>query len=236
MIKYVLFDLDGTLLPMDQDLFVKAYFKELSKRICPLGYTPEALVQAVWHGMKQMLQNDGSRTNEAVFWDAFCQACGEGILQHKPVFDDFYRTDFNKVQAVCGFTPLAQETVRLIRDSGVSTVVATLPVFPLSAIEARLRWASVDPALMQYITCYEDCCFTKPNPAFYREVLEKLGAAPEECLMVGNSVEEDMVAAQEGLSVFLLTDCLINEHHADISIYPHGTFEDLQAYWRTHLP
>ena len=235
MIKYVLFDLDGTLLPLDQDVFVKAYFKELLKRICPLGYTPDTLQKAVWHGMERMLKNDGSRTNEAVFWECFQQDCGEGILQHKPVFDDFYRTDFNKVKAVCSFTPKAQETVTLLRDRGLHIVTATLPVFPLSAIEARLQWAGVDPSQMAYITSYENSSFSKPNPAYYREILTRLGASPEECLMVGNSVEEDMVAAQEGLSVFLLTDCLINDKNADIRVYPHGHFQDLQAYCETLL-
>lgn len=32
-IRYILFDLDGTLLPMDQELFVKAYLKGLAAKI-----------------------------------------------------------------------------------------------------------------------------------------------------------------------------------------------------------
>lgn len=32
MIKTILFDLDGTLLPMDQDVFVKSYFGGLRKK------------------------------------------------------------------------------------------------------------------------------------------------------------------------------------------------------------
>ena len=68
MLKYVLFDLDGTLLPMDQDVFVRAYFKELVKKIAPLGYEPEKLKNAVWTGMKYMVGNDGTQTNEEVFW------------------------------------------------------------------------------------------------------------------------------------------------------------------------
>ena len=41
MIKTVLFDLDGTLLPMDQDNFVKAYFKNLAIKLAPHGYDPQ---------------------------------------------------------------------------------------------------------------------------------------------------------------------------------------------------
>ena len=41
MIKTILFDLDGTLLPMDQDAFTKAYFKSLSEYLLPFGYEPK---------------------------------------------------------------------------------------------------------------------------------------------------------------------------------------------------
>ena len=43
-IKVVLFDLDGTLLPMDQDVFVKTYFKGIAAKLAPYGYEPKALI------------------------------------------------------------------------------------------------------------------------------------------------------------------------------------------------
>ena len=46
-IKAVLFDLDGTLLPMDQEIFTSAYFAELTKVVCPLGVQPQDLIKAV---------------------------------------------------------------------------------------------------------------------------------------------------------------------------------------------
>ncbi len=50
--------------------------------------------------------------------------------------------------------------------------------------------------------------------------------------MVGNDVEEDLIAASLGMSVFLLTDCLINRNHADLSPYPQGGFDALADYIR----
>ena len=49
-IKVVLFDLDGTLLPMDQDEFVKAYFGGIAKKLAPYGYEPNKLVKSIWAG------------------------------------------------------------------------------------------------------------------------------------------------------------------------------------------
>ncbi|MBQ8143906.1 MAG: HAD family hydrolase, partial [Butyricicoccus sp.] len=70
-IKAVLFDLDGTLLPMDQDKFVEVYFGLLAKRLAPHGYEPKALIHAIGMGIRAMVQNDGSKRNEEAFWDAF---------------------------------------------------------------------------------------------------------------------------------------------------------------------
>ena len=67
MIKTVLFDLDGTLLPMDQDTFTNAYFKELAKKMAPFGYNPDELVKGVWKVTGAMVRNDGTKTNEEAF-------------------------------------------------------------------------------------------------------------------------------------------------------------------------
>ena len=62
-ITTILLDLDGTLLTMDNDEFTKGYFKMLVKKMAPLGYDPEKLVDSIWVGTRAMIQNDGSRTN-----------------------------------------------------------------------------------------------------------------------------------------------------------------------------
>lgn len=47
MIKAILFDLDGTLLPMDNDAFTKYYFKLLCKKLAPMGYDPQQCIDGV---------------------------------------------------------------------------------------------------------------------------------------------------------------------------------------------
>lgn len=232
MIKYVWFDLDGTLLPMDQDYFTRKYFEELTRTMAPKGVDAQALKAAVWQGMGAMLRNDGSHTNEEVFWQCFSQTLGEDILKLKPDFDDFYLHEFNNVRQYCGFEPKAAETVRFLQQKDIPVGVATLPVFPKEAIEARLRWAGLTAEAFAFCTSYESCRYTKPALGFYRDLLPKIDCQPQECLMVGNNVDEDMIAAELGLQVFLLTDCLINEHDRDINAYPHGGFDALLDFLR----
>ena len=57
-IKAVLFDLDGTILPMGQNVFTKAYFGGLAKRLAPIGYESEKLIDSIWQGSAAMVGND----------------------------------------------------------------------------------------------------------------------------------------------------------------------------------
>ena len=124
----------------------------------------------------------------------------------------------------------AKEIIDLVKQKGMTAVLATNPVFPRVATESRIRWAGLDPKDFALYTTYENACFCKPNPKYYLEILEKLGCQPSECLMVGNDVDEDMVAESLGMRVFLLSDCLINRSQKDISFFPNGGFAELQCF------
>ena len=90
MAKYssVLFDLDGNLLPMDMDNFIKIYFGSLAKYMVPYGYEPESFIAAVWAGTKAMIKNDGTMANENRFWSTFASQLGEEILNYKDEISD----------------------------------------------------------------------------------------------------------------------------------------------------
>jgi FMN phosphatase YigB (HAD superfamily) len=229
-IKAVLFDLDGTLLPMDYDGFLKLYFGNLAKRLAGYGYDPEELVKNIWTGTKAMVMNDGSCMNETKFWDVFAEIYGVDVLQDKVLFDDFYREDFVKAKEACGFDSMAKETVDLVRGLGMKAALATNPIFPMIATRQRMDWAGVSGKDFELCTTYENIGVSKPNQAYYFEIAKRLNVAPEECLMVGNDVSEDMVAAKAGMKVFLLTDCLLNKNNEDISVYSQGGFRELQEF------
>lgn len=232
MIKMVLFDLDGTLLPIDQDRFVNSYLTRMAKNMAFHGYDPKLLVKGIWKGTGAMVLNDGSSSNEQVFWDAFSGFIDKDTHSDAPLFEEFYRTDFQQVRDDCGFHPMAAETIRLLKTLGIRVALATNPLFPAIATYSRVRWAGLDPSDFELVTTYENSRFCKPNPAYYRDILEILKLKPEECVMVGNDVGEDMIAQQLGMKVFLLTDCLINKNNTDISGYPRGSFPELIAYIR----
>ena len=229
-ITTVLFDLDGTLLPMDQEHFVKSYLGLLAKTLAPRGIDPDGLIKAIWAGTKAMMTNTGEKTNEEAFWDAYCGLMGEVHRCDKAALGSFYENEFQQVQAACGFSPKAAETIALVKSRGMKAVLATNPIFPRIATESRARWAGLDLKDFELYTTYEDFSHCKPNPQYYQDILDRLGLEAEACLMVGNDAEEDTAAGKLGIRVFLLTDCLINKKGADIEQYPHGNFDALMEY------
>ena len=71
MIKAVFFDLDGTLLPFNEEEFVKTYFGLLFNYLKDYGYDKENLFNALFGGTALMYKNNGEVTNEVVFWENF---------------------------------------------------------------------------------------------------------------------------------------------------------------------
>ena len=228
--KIVMFDLDGTLLPMNQDVFVKAYFSELCKKVVPFGYDSDKLIKGVWAGTGAMVKNNGAKTNEDVFWDTFSEIFGEKAYADKEIFNDFYRNEFDRAKTVCGYNPVAAELIRKLRAAGIKVVLASNPVFPEIAQKKRMQWAGLNPDDFDYITTYENSHFCKPNMKYYAELLGIFGCKAEDCIMVGNDVSEDMCAAKIGIKTFLLTDCMINAEGKDISSFDRGGFPELEKY------
>lgn len=229
-IKAVLFDLDGTLLPMDQDLFVKSYFKGLAAKLASHGYESQKLLKVIWDGTGAMIKNDGSCRNEEVFWKVFLGAYGADAEKERDFIEEFYKVEFQEVKKVCGFAPKAAELIHKLKEAGYRVILATNPLFPPVATESRVRWAGLEPEDFELITTYDNSSYCKPNLEYYKEILKRQGLKPEECMMVGNDVDEDMITSELGMKVFLLTDCLINRGNKDVSVYPNGGFEELLNY------
>lgn len=235
MIKNILFDLDGTLLPMDQEVFVEDYSRRLCAKLAPYGYEPKALIGAVWKGMEGMMANDGSTANEEVFWKVFTRILGSEIREKEDVLLDFYEHEFQEVAKSCGYNREAAKTIEQLKTMGYRLILATNPVFPAVATQSRIRWAGLQPSDFEYITTFENMRYCKPNLRYYEETLRITGCSAEECLMVGNDVTEDMVTEEMGMKVFLLTDCLINRKGKNLSRYPQGSFRELMDYIENQL-
>ena len=234
MLKYqaVLFDLDGTLLPMHEPDFVACFYQALIEYIAPMGASEKQVGELLKGSLAYVINNDGSRLNRQAFadyYEAYHKSCGLYIDIAR--MEQFYTTVFDaRVRASCGCDPHAQTAVSYIKSAATPMVIATNPFFPQVATHARILWAGLDPHDFTEITTYENYHYCKPNMKYYQELFERTGFDPQQCLMVGNNVDEDMIASKLGCDVFLILRNLINVRHADISVYPRGSLNDLVEF------
>lgn len=197
MLEAILFDLDDTLLGNAMETFVPAYFQALTRHVAHL-IPPEQLIAELMSATHAMDANDGSGpTNEETFAAAFYPAVGRDRNKLEPIFEQFYVNEFPKLQPLTRARPEARPLVEWAFERGLQVVIATNPLFPRLPIEQRLDWAGVPVTEFDYalVTFYEDMHATKSHPAYYREILARVGRQPDECLMVGDNWKWDIVQA-----------------------------------------
>ncbi|BCJ86959.1 HAD family hydrolase [Effusibacillus dendaii] len=230
MINTLLFDLDGTLLPMDQEKFTKGYFKYLIPHVMHL-LDREKVVGQLWASTEKMVRSDDpDKTNEEVFKEHFLSETGLREADIWPIFLDFYAGEFGELSHLTDPNPLSRTVVQTAVEKGYEVALATNPLFPRSAIEARMRWAGVADMPFKLVTTMEEMHFCKPNPNYYREILQKIDKQPSECMMIGNDGYEDMVAAKLGMRTYLVTDCLIEENLVPEWIHQQGSMHELLTF------
>ncbi|NLZ76567.1 MAG: HAD family hydrolase [Spirochaetales bacterium] len=224
-IDTVLFDLDGTLLPLNQDRFALGYFELFSRQSALLGYDAQVMGRGLQAGLRAMMANDGAMTNKERFDSVFASVTGYDAQEMNERFLPFYEGMFETLVEHAAPTPLARTIVDGLASGGYRLVLATNPVFPKVGTLTRMRWAGLFEEDFVCVTTYEEFSYTKPHPGYYRQVVDRLGLDPARCLMVGNDVVEDMVALELGMKTYLVTDCLINPHNTPLSSFRHGSLE-----------
>ena len=214
-LRAICFDLDGTLLPMDLDAFMKSYFSAIYDFVAGKGLDAGAFMERFNAGVRAMAGHTDGRTNAEAYWEAFGTCANRG----------------REVQP----NPAAVSAVGALTAKGYPLVLATMPMFPLAAVRHRLRWAGIDPDAFARITHYENSTAVKPRGLYYAENLAALGASGVDVLMVGNNTVEDLAFADLGAETFLVTDWLLDPAGLDLGTVRHGTMDDFAA-WTGELP
>ncbi|SKA86043.1 haloacid dehalogenase superfamily, subfamily IA, variant 1 with third motif having Dx(3-4)D or Dx(3-4)E [Caloramator quimbayensis] len=235
MINTILFDLDGTLLPYKWEDFEKEYFKKVVYKLKDI-LKPEETIKYLWESTMEMIINtDCQKTNKEVFMDKFTKLSQKDKDNLQNIFDDFYENEYKTLSAI--FTPseYVTDSIKILKEKGYTLVVATNPVFPESALLQRVNWAGLDDKDFILITSFERMHFCKPNIKYYEEILKIIDKNPHECMMIGNDVEEDIVAGKLGIKTFLVTDYMINKNNIKTDADYIGDYKDLNSFIR-NLP
>jgi FMN phosphatase YigB (HAD superfamily) len=205
MISTLLLDLDGTLIDNDMEEFIPAYLAILSEFTSVL-VPPEELTRTLIQSTMVMTKNDDPEiTLEQAFSDHFFPALGVPESELREVIEDFYAQRFPDLRPLVQIRPQAKTLIEAATRRKLEVVVATNPLFPLTAITQRLDWGDISANEHPYalITSFEDFRFCKPHSAYYAEILGRLGRRAHEAVMVGNEPKNDLVPARAlGIPVF----------------------------------
>lgn len=207
MLSAVLFDLDGTLLDIELDSFLRDYFDLLGPAVAEvLGHEandPTGL-RAVISATELMSSPHTGQTNRDAFNAEFERITGTDLSSpaHEAVFNRFYAEIFPMLRNDMGPLPGANTAVATALQLGLKVAIATNPIFPMSAVRERMRWAGLEDLGIHTVTAYETMHATKPHAAYYLQTAELLGVDPRECVMVGDDRVLDMSAADIGMRTF----------------------------------
>lgn len=238
----IFFDMDGTLLPIEVRDFLVPFYQLLEVASQRVGYDAAAMRVAVNDGIFGMYDHPETETNAAAFWRGFFSKLFDG---NEPgdterrrlcaFLDDFYAHDFNHAGEGVVPNPAAQRAIRTLYDKGYPLYLTTMPMFPLSAIKWRMKWAACDIGLFSRVTTFDNSTSVKPYAAYYQENIQLADVAPERILMVGNNTTDDLACLECGMDAYLVTDYLINHNDFDIETVKHGSLEEF-ADWTQGLP
>lgn len=234
MKKLIMTDLDCTLLRMNQDLYIQKYVEEIAKLFYEHGYDGKMIAKSTMQASYIMAKNDGSVTNKDAFEDAFKKIVSERAQEAIDIFPQVYGDRYNVIKEVTNKNPYIKEIVETMRKNAQAVVVATQPMFPIEAVEKRLSWIGLSADMFDLVTVYDSSTYCKPNPLYYKEIMDKFSATPEETVMIGNDVNEDILPCKQlGIDTFLLLDGLINTQNHDISSFRKGGYQELIEYLNT---
>ena len=190
----LLLDLDNTLLDSSMDTFLPAYFQALSGFLRD-KVEPETMLPVLLSGTRKMMANaDPTHTLQEVFASEFFPKVGMAREELQPLFDQFYEEEFPTLRYLTNPRPEAIEMIDWALEQGIRLAIATNPLFPLAAIHHRMRWAGLPPEEIPFlvVSAYETFHFAKPNPAYFAEVLGRIGWPEGPVVMVGDDIERDL--------------------------------------------
>lgn len=203
--RAILFDLDGTLLDLDLDAFLRRYFSALEDASEPLAAStdsPGSFMKALHAGVGAMMTPHPGRTNRDVFFERLRNDTGVDLAHHWDVYERFYREVFPSLGEGSGPAIGAHHAVTRSFEIGLRVAIATNPIFPAEAVAHRLAWAGLAGLPYQIVTTYEHMTACKPHATYFRETAALMDVDPTDCLMVGDDRALDMPAADVGMRTF----------------------------------
>jgi FMN phosphatase YigB (HAD superfamily) len=229
-LRALLLDLDDTLISCPMDTFLPGYFGAIGEFMAEL-VPSDVFLPALMAASRVMNKNDGGpRSNEEVFAEAFYPLLPAPEAEVRARAERFYREGYPALRELITPRAAAPRIIEWALSRGLDVVVATNPMFPRTAIEQRLQWGDIDTQGIAWVTWMENCHATKSSPAYYRGILERIGRAPSEALMVGDNWAADIVCSDAaGVAGYWIGEQSAPTPAPDVPLVGRGTVDTFLA-------
>lgn len=234
MIKNILFDLDGTLINIDQEGFNKEYMDGVAQFFAKYGYDKNNTIKLLWGAIMVIVNNDGKCTNEEVF----CNYLEKNLNMNREtilkIFDEFTNSEYDLLKKYVKKVDLVTKAINLLKEKQYNLILATNAVFPYDIVKKRASWGNIDINDFSFVTNIDNMNYAKPNINYYKQILELNNLKAEECIMFGNDLIEDLAIEKLGIDCFIITDNMINGEYL-INSKLNGNYEDFYKYIEDNL-
>ncbi len=210
MIKAVLLDLDNTLLYNPDSAFA-AEFIRLADQFFETRWQQSQVSRLLIESIQGLQQDRHPKeTNAETLFAWVAERAGRTLDDATSALLAFYQQRYPYLRSCIeslGDVPV--NLINWLRSQHYAVVIATNPIYPVSAIRQRLRWAGLSDDLAEYalVTHAENMHFAKPDPAYYVEIVARVGVEPDEAVMIGDSLKNDIKpAGQAGLHAHPIAD------------------------------
>ena len=205
MLEAVLLDLDNTLVLYDELEYYHDYFEKIHTAFADIFELDEFKERLV-SGTLSLGGARGEQSNRDQFMAVFARGHLDKQENLWRRFMDFYRNGYRRMAVNVTVPDGLQATLDRLRKTGLKLVIASNPIFPVLAQQVRVGWGGMQPEWFDPFTHIENMHYVKPRREYYLQTCKMIGAAPENCLMVGNDPVNDMSAARAGLHTYRTID------------------------------
>lgn len=222
MIQAILFDIEGTLTNLDTVKFMQNYLGILAPRFAHI-LSPDKFTKQLLKSMENVQKEPKPElTVMQAFFEDFSKATGQSLQTLKPIFEEFYTSDFPALRCLFQPNPQGVKVVLNAIQQGFLTAIMSDPLMPLITIQEQVRWTGLAPEQFKVIAALDSFHFCKPQLEFFKEVAEQLGVRPQSCLLVSTHTE-DAVCQELGMKIFLVNDTIESEARTNYA----GQLDDL---------
>jgi HAD superfamily hydrolase (TIGR01549 family) len=179
---HIFLDYDGTLIKTREEDFTKLYLTSLAKRA---NMDPKHLGRLIVTVTKELIKNQNGKKN---IYDQFMKKItdlsGINALKWEKIFYEYYESDFKNLKA---HVIKNDKLVESVKNTKNEIIFASNALFPKIAVSVRLSFIDMKIEDFEYLAYMENSHWLKPNPKFFKQIMEKNNLKSSECIMIGDS-------------------------------------------------